>query len=51
VVSAINLKIEVEGDARKFIEDLLEDHYYAIKGNDDLLAQYDTLKYKIEEGK
>jgi hypothetical protein len=50
-MSAINVKIEVEGDARKFIESLLEDYYYTIKGNADLLAQYDTLTYTIEEGK
>ncbi len=47
-MSAINVKIEIEGNARKFIESLLEDYYYTIKGNAELLAQYETLKYKIE---
>jgi hypothetical protein len=47
-MSAINVKIEIEGDARKFIEGLLEDYYYTAKGDRDLLAQYETLKYKIE---
>jgi hypothetical protein len=49
-MSAIKVRIEVEGDARKFIESLLEDYYYTIKGNADLLAQYETLKYEIEGG-
>jgi hypothetical protein len=48
IMSAINVKIEIEGNARKFIESLLEDYYYTIKGNSELLAQYETLKYKIE---
>ena len=48
-MSTVTVKIEVEGDARKFIESLLEDYYYTIKGNADLLAQYETLTYKISE--
>lgn len=52
MVSAIIVKIELEGDARQFIEGLLEDYYYTAKGDKDLLAQYETLTYKIEgEGK
>jgi hypothetical protein len=51
VMTAIIVKIELEGDARKFIEGLLEDYYYSIKGNADLLAQYETLTYEISEGK
>jgi hypothetical protein len=50
-MTAIIVKIELEGDARKFIEGLLEDYYYSIKGNADLLAQYETLTYEISEGK
>ena len=51
MVSAIIVKIEVAGDAREFMDRLLEDHYYAIKSNADLLAQYETLTYKVEEVK
>jgi hypothetical protein len=47
-MGAVNVRIEVEGDAHNFIEDLLEGYFYTIKGNDYLLAQYETLKYKIE---
>lgn len=50
-MSTITVKIEVEGDARKFIEGLLEDYYYTAKGNKDLLTQYETLTYEIREGK
>lgn len=50
-MSTVTVKIEIEGDARQFIEGLLEDYYYTAKGDRDLLTQYETLTYKIEEGK
>lgn len=47
-MSTVTVKIEIEGNARQFIEGLLEDYYYTAKGDRDLLAQYETLTYKIE---
>lgn len=47
-MSTVTVKIEIEGNARQFIENLLEDYYYTAKGDRDLLAQYETLTYKIE---
>jgi hypothetical protein len=44
------MNIKIQGDARIFIKSLLEDYYYTIKGNADLLAQYETLTYEIREG-
>lgn len=47
-MSKILMEIEINGHAQDFIEDLIEDYYYSIKGDAVKLAQYETLKYTIK---
>jgi hypothetical protein len=47
-MSKIVMEIEINGHAQDFIESLIEDYFYTIKGDADKLAQYETLKYTIK---
>ena len=47
--SKVILELEIKGNARTFIEGLLEDYYYIAKGEDLLLEQYESLTYTIKE--
>ena len=45
------LELEIKGNARSFIEGLIEDYYYIAKGEALLLEQYESIKYTIKEVK
>jgi hypothetical protein len=47
-MSKIVMQIEINGHAQDFIENLIEDYFYTIKGDAAKLAQYETLKYTIK---
>ena len=47
--SKVILELEIKGNARTFIEGLLEDYYYIAKGEDLLLEQYESLSYTISK--
>jgi uncharacterized protein (UPF0210 family) len=48
-MSKIVIELEISGNAKDFINGLLEDYYYTAKNNKELLAQYETLKHTIKE--
>lgn len=48
-MSKVVIELEIDGNAKEFINGLLEDYYYTAKNDKDLLAQYETLKLTIKE--
>jgi hypothetical protein len=52
-MSKIKIEFECKGDAKKFFDGIIQDYYYSVKNSEDeeLVAQYETLKYTIKEDK
>lgn len=48
-MSKIVIELEINGNAKEFINGLIEDYYYTAKNDKDLLAQYETLSFTIKE--
>jgi uncharacterized protein (UPF0210 family) len=48
-MSKVVIELEINGDAKEFINGLIEDYYYTAKSDKDLLAQYESLKFTIKE--